>query len=816
MSVASTLMNLFRTKAKGTTPTGFPTSKSVDANTQSMHVSLADAIPTGGNTVGGVFVAQTPMTTGNITSATSIVGPMSVVGMNMVTVTQSGIYAGISSLFEVSQDGVLWFPIQGRISDGSIVNGLTGYSNTAVAIDITLGGWSQYRVRATAYTSGTAALTMIAKASGLDRTPSALVVGYTPEGNPVFSFPPVLMGGSDGVNARMARFKAPGIASVAADPALVVGFSPNSPTPAGGNRTGQMQLVGTAASAAVVGGAYTSPYNTLQVSTEPSALFNDTFDGTVVDVVNRWNPLSVSGMNYTQSTGFLNLATAISSGSFALIDSQPTFGAQGMNFAMLGATVKLEAQSGGFFALNQHRFFGWGDRPATYAATTPFANAIGFEVGIDGQLYCSVFGSGVQRFRSAVNLAGVNLNTLVTQGGSNFTRFLVTRRGDLIAFYIGNLDTPVQVFVAPTTGFATADIQTLPVRIAAINAATGTVGATVFSFSTISVGDSGSNNNTLSDGTFNWRKAQVGKSGGLAVRAAMITGNTTSFPITVATTGPSVDVSEAANVTFIVKNTVAANAYGGAPVLVFEQSDDNVQWGPCSVVRSDTGASASTFTLGPNVAGASLMFDTASEGVNWVRCRATTGPATNPLTVVIQPGGLSFNPVVTSVQQPITKGLQGATGISNQALKDSGRVNIAITAYQAAGITTEGLFAATAFSISRDGAAPVTGAQFTVTPGKRFRIQSITVTTKDTSTTASTTKIALRYSGVGGVISATSSSLGFWDIGDASLTAGSYGGPFVNTYPDGLELVGASTFGFTNLASTVAILHTITLNGYEY
>lgn len=165
----------------------------------------------------------------------------------------------------------------------------------------------------------------------------------------------------------------------------------------------------------------------------------------------------------------------------------------------------------------------------------------------------------------------------------------------------------------------------------------------------------------------------------------------------------------------------------------------------------------------------------------------------------------------------LTKGTQGATGVATQNLKDAGRVNIAISCYQAAGIlTTEGLFAAATFAISRDGAAPTTGQQFTVTAGKKFRIQTVSLSSKDTSTTASTSKVTLRYSGAGGVISNTSSILGMWDIGDASLTAGAYLGPYVTPIPDGMELISGSTFGFTNLASTAGILHTITINGFEY
>ena len=58
MSITSTLAGLLRTKAKGTTAAGALTSKPVDANTQSLHVSVADSLPTGTNTIGAVTLTD--------------------------------------------------------------------------------------------------------------------------------------------------------------------------------------------------------------------------------------------------------------------------------------------------------------------------------------------------------------------------------------------------------------------------------------------------------------------------------------------------------------------------------------------------------------------------------------------------------------------------------------------------------------------------------------------------------------------------------------------------------------------------------------
>ena len=173
---------------------------------------------------------------------------------------------------------------------------------------------------------------------------------------------------------------------------------------------------------------------------------------------------------------------------------------------------------------------------------------------------------------------------------------------------------------------------------------------------------------------------------------------------------------------------------------------------------------------------------------------------------------------IGTVQAPaITKGTQSATGITTQNLKDAGRVNIAMTCYQAAGIiTTEALFAAAAFSISRDGAAATTGQQLAVTAGKRFRLQSIVVGIKNTAAAAGTSKLVLRYAAAGGAIATTSPILAILDLGSNSATANAYIGPTEMALPDGVELLPSSTFGFTNLSSAATMLHTITVNGYEY
>ena len=222
------------------------------------------------------------------------------------------------------------------------------------------------------------------------------------------------------------------------------------------------------------------------------------------------------------------------------------------------------------------------------------------------------------------------------------------------------------------------------------------------------------------------------------------------------------------------------------------------------------------------------MYRGNTSGAKYFRVRSVGAMVGTPAIVIRLSGGAGavflnasvpsgINSIGTVQQAALTKGAQGATGVTTQDLKDAGRVNVAMTCYQAAGIPiTEALFAAAAFSISRDGAAATTGQQLAVTAGKRLRLQSVVVGIKNTAGAAGTSKLVLRYAAAGGAIAITSPILAILDMGSNATVANAYIGPTEMALPDGIELLPASTFGFTNLSSAVTMLHTITVNGYEY
>lgn len=149
-------------------------------------------------------------------------------------------------------------------------------------------------------------------------------------------------------------------------------------------------------------------------------------------------------------------------------------------------------------------------------------------------------------------------------------------------------------------------------------------------------------------------KARVGNSGALAVRGGQPATQTLNVTAGTPVTGSGLDVSEAGNVTFIIKNTVAATAFTGVPVIVFEQSDDNTSWAPLPVTNNANLVTSSQPVIATGAANVSQMFDAGLEGVNWVRARVTTAQTANGMTIIIQPGGLGFSPAVSAVAPPPT------------------------------------------------------------------------------------------------------------------------------------------------------------------
>lgn len=260
------------------------------------------------------------------------------------------------------------------------------------------------------------------------------------------------------------------------------------------------------------------------------------------------------------------------------------------------------------------------------------------------------------------------------------------------------------------------------------------------------------------------------------------------------TVGP-LEVSIQGNVTFTVKSTVPASPWAGAPVIVFEQSDDNTSWGALTVVRSDNQQVSSTHTLPAGVANGEIIFDAPAEAISYVRARVTTGPTTNGITIKITSGGMPFMPVVTAIDR-----------------KDAARVNVSATY-----ISTSPVVADTLLTLQLiKGSAAATGVTtIPVTSGKVLRITGITVGLRATAATLPYGVASLRvnYSGAAVIGSPL---VGYFNVSGSAAVVGNTG-TSIFSYPDGLiDLSGSAQFGisFSNNVNT-NVAH-ITVMGYEY
>src|SRR5581483_7375506 len=125
-----------------------------------------------------VSVAQQARTTGTITtSSTSI--PVSTVGYSVVTVTVNGTYAGITVNFEFSDDGgTTYYSDTCTRTDSNVQESSEALpSNQSRAWDCGVFAASNFRVRSSAYTSGTANVGITLSAASIEPAQTVSVSG---------------------------------------------------------------------------------------------------------------------------------------------------------------------------------------------------------------------------------------------------------------------------------------------------------------------------------------------------------------------------------------------------------------------------------------------------------------------------------------------------------------------------------------------------------------------------------------------------------------------------------------------------------------
>lgn len=228
-----------------------------------------------------------------------------------------------------------------------------------------------------------------------------------------------------------------------------------------------------------------SPFGSLSTSVDPSFLFLDTFDSTVVDITNRWT--SGGTVPPTQNNAILVNPAATASATSALV-SQPTFTPN--SNSSFGIFIQLEATT---IATGNYRFWGYGTAPSGVGTSAaPIQDGVGFEVDTSGVMRASVYAGGTRTYTQTM--------TAVTDGAAHL--YVVTINTGTSLFYRDTFASPV----ASTQ--LTPNIQTLPIRIVSLNSASVT-GTPTLSGTQAGIADFTHQVQGISDGTYYWRKATI-------------------------------------------------------------------------------------------------------------------------------------------------------------------------------------------------------------------------------------------------------------------------------------------------------------------
>jgi hypothetical protein len=238
-----------------------------------------------------------------------------------------------------------------------------------------------------------------------------------------------------------------------------------------------------------------------------------------------------------------------------------------------------------------------------------------------------------------------------------------------------------------------------------------------------------------------------------------------------------------------------------ATTLATEQTYTN---GDQVLIAVDTKGNTNTDLM--RVLGVAVV--TAAAGVQMVGVEGHAGGILDAVTGAAVPAnavqmgasdGTNLQPLSINV-----KGTQGARGLAVQELKDSGRTYITFTLDAIAGVTTEAL----ATMNINNGGTVTTATHYTVTAGKTFRVQSMSIAVSSSSGT-NDNRARLRS---GATVSATSGILCSLRAASASSNCGNANQDF----PDGIEVAGGQQLGISTLASSANAQMTCSIAGYEY
>lgn len=179
---------------------------------------------------------------------------------------------------------------------------------------------------------------------------------------------------------------------------------------------------------------------------------------------------------------------------------------------------------------------------------------------------------------------------------------------------------------------------------------------------------------------------------------------------------------------------------------------------------------------------------------------------------------VSLSPNSPAPLSALTKGTQGATGISTQDLKDAGRNQT--NYFMAAQVLSTAAEALQSLTGYKAGAAVVaTTTPAVVTTGKIYRLNRIVITYVAIAT-AGTIQVNLRAQ-LAGVVTLTSPIVDSWMVGGNSATAG-VAETIVIDIPDGMEFPAGTGLGITVQGISMLGVATaegyakVSIGGYEY
>lgn len=220
----------------------------------------------------------------------------------------------------------------------------------------------------------------------------------------------------------------------------------------------------------------------------------------------------------------------------------------------------------------------------------------------------------------------------------------------------------------------------------------------------------------------------------------------------------------------------------------FEVSNDNSNWVLISGINPAGGSAVSSYAFQASTY-ISFVFNTSG----WQYFRVRLSPAIT---------GSGTVTVGFSAQATATGPLQVRDG------KDTGRTFLVWFCDAIATVTSEALIS---IAVNKAGSGLAAATTYTVTTGKTLRLQTLSASVAESSSTVQYVKVRVR-SGA----SVTTSSQVCAGLFVASSGATNNAGYAEQCIPDGLEIAGGQQVGISMVSGTVNGLATITLIGYEY